>query len=87
MDVVVYDPPHIPNQGTDRTKDFTTRFGLGRKASAAQGSNLSHLYRAFVSEASRVLKAEGILLCKITDYVHTHRFQWAHIAVKEPHDE
>jgi hypothetical protein len=28
FDVVVYDPPHIPNQGKDKTKDFNTRFGL-----------------------------------------------------------
>jgi len=25
------------------------------------------------------LKPEGILLCKITDYIHHHRYQWAHI--------
>ncbi|MBI3822842.1 MAG: hypothetical protein HY289_09215, partial [Planctomycetes bacterium] len=28
MDVVVYDPPHVPNQGKDRSKDFSIRFGL-----------------------------------------------------------
>ena len=28
FDVVVYDPPHVPNQGKDRRKDFNTRFGL-----------------------------------------------------------
>lgn len=28
FDVVVYDPPHIPNQGKDKLKDFNTRFGL-----------------------------------------------------------
>ena len=27
FDVVVYDPPHIPNHGLDRTKDFNRRFG------------------------------------------------------------
>jgi hypothetical protein len=25
------------------------------------------------------LRPEGLLLCKIADYVHGHRFQWAHI--------
>jgi hypothetical protein len=29
FDVVVYDPPHIPNQGKDKQKDFNIRFGLG----------------------------------------------------------
>jgi hypothetical protein len=28
FDVVVYDPPHVPNQGKDKQKDFNTRFGL-----------------------------------------------------------
>jgi hypothetical protein len=34
FDVVVYDPPHIPNQGRDRSKDFNTRFGLVLKSRA-----------------------------------------------------
>lgn len=79
IEVVVYDPPHIPNQGKDKQKDFTTRFGLGMKSLVQNGHNFSHLYPAFVKEAHRVLKPEGILLAKITDYVHNHRFQWAHV--------
>jgi len=79
FDVVVYDPPHVPNQGKDQSKDFNTRFGLVLKAPAEQGYNFSHLYPPFAREAHRILKPEGILFCKITDYVHGHRFQWAHI--------
>jgi SAM-dependent methyltransferase len=81
FDVVVYDPPHIPNQGQDKSKDFNTRFGLVLKSPAENGYNFSHLYPPFVQEAYRVLKSEGILFCKITDYIHNHRFQWAHIEV------
>ena len=33
----------------------------------------------FAEEAFRVLKPEGVMFCKIADYVHGHRFQWAHI--------
>lgn len=79
FDVVVYDPPHIPNQGKDRSKDFNTRFGLVLKSPAENGYNFSYLYPPFVGEAYRVLKPEGILFCKITDYIHGHRFQWAHV--------
>jgi SAM-dependent methyltransferase len=79
FDVVVYDPPHIPNQGKDRRKDFNTRFGLVLKSPAVNGYNFCHLYPPFVREARRVLKPEGILLCKIADYIHGHRFQWAHL--------
>jgi hypothetical protein len=76
---VVYDPPHIPNQGRDQSKDFNSRFGLIIKSPATNGYNFSHLYPGFVAEAYRVLRPEGILFCKIADYVHGHRFQWAHI--------
>lgn len=79
FDVVVYDPPHIPNQGQDRSKDFNVRFGLVLKSSKEQGYDLGFLYPPFVAEAYRVLRAEGILLCKIADYVHGHRYHWAHI--------
>ena len=79
FDVVVYDPPHIPNQGQDRTKDFQERFGLRLKSSKETGYNLSFMYLPFVKEASRVLRPDGVLLCKVTDYVHNHRLQWAHI--------
>jgi SAM-dependent methyltransferase len=79
FDVVVYDPPHVPNQGKDDQKDFTVRFGLGERSPKEHGYNFSYLYPAFVREAYRVLKLDGILLCKITDYIHNHRYQWAHV--------
>jgi SAM-dependent methyltransferase len=79
FDVVVYDPPHVPNQGKDRVKDFTTRFGLGGKSAAANGYNFTHTFPPFMAEAYRVLRPEGVLLCKIADYVHNHRYQWAHL--------
>jgi hypothetical protein len=78
FDVVVYDPPHVPNQGRDQQKDFRDRFGLGERSGAATKYSLSHLYPPFCREAFRVLRPEGILLAKIADYVHNHRMQWAH---------
>ena len=79
FDVVVYDPPHIPNQGKDKSKDFNTRFGLVLRSSKENHYTFSHTFPPFVKETYRVLKSEGILLCKITDYVHHHQYQWAHI--------
>ncbi len=79
FDVVVYDPPHIPNQGNDRSKDFQDRFGLIVKAPAENGYNLTHTFRPFLQEAYRVLCNDGVLFCKIADYVHGHRYQWAHV--------
>lgn len=79
FDVVVYDPPHIPNQGRDKQKDFHERFGLGTKSPKEMGYTFGYTYPPFVAEAYRVLRDEGILFCKITDYVHHHRYQWAHV--------
>lgn len=79
FDVLVYDPPHIPNQGKDNKKDFGKRFGLVLRSSKENHYTFTHTFPPFVREAYRVLKDEGILLCKITDYVHHHRYQWAHI--------
>jgi hypothetical protein len=79
FDVVVYDPPHVPNQGRDKQKDFQVRFGLGGKSPREKGYTFAHTYPSFVKEAHRILKDEGILLCKIADYVHHHRYHWAHV--------
>ena len=79
FDVVVYDPPHVPNQGNDRQKDFNHRFGLVLKSLSANGYNFSHLYPPFMREAFRVLRPEGVLFAKIADYIHNHRYQWAHL--------
>jgi hypothetical protein len=79
FDAVVYDPPHIPNQGHDRSKDFNDRFGLVLKSTAEDGYNFTHLYSLFAREAFRVVEPDGMLFCKIADYVHNHRYQWAHV--------
>lgn len=65
IDVVVYDPPHIPNQGKDNHKDFNRRFGLVLKSSKENGYTFSHTYPAFLKEAYRVLRTEGLLFCKL----------------------
>jgi hypothetical protein len=83
FDAVVYDPPHIPNQGRDKTKDFGRRFGLVTRSSKANNYSFSYTYPLFVREAHRVLASEGILLCKIADYVHNHRYQWAHVELMQ----
>lgn len=79
LDVVVYDPPHIPNQGKDNKKDFNQRFGLVLRSSKENQYTFTHTFPPFLREAYRILREEGILLAKITDYVHHHRYQWAHI--------
>ncbi len=71
VDVLVYDPPHLPNDGM--RSDFVGDFGL---ASGPKGDNASSLYPPFLREAARVLAPDGVVLAKIKDYVHNHRRQW-----------
>jgi hypothetical protein len=49
FDVIVYDPPHIPNQGRDCSKDFNTRFGLGTRSTKENGYSFSYTYPAFMA--------------------------------------
>src|SRR3990172_12108659 len=42
FDAIVYDPPHIPNQGKDKTKDFNVRFGLRLRSGAGTDYNLAY---------------------------------------------
>src|SRR5689334_20614861 len=58
FDVVVYDPPHIPNQGKDKSKDFNRRFGLVLKSRKENQYTFSHTFPPFVRESSRVLRQE-----------------------------
>ena len=59
FDVVVYDPPHIPNQGKDNEKDFNVRFGLVIRSAKENQYTFAHTYPPFVGEAFRILKSEG----------------------------
>jgi SAM-dependent methyltransferase len=80
FDVVVYDPPHTPDHSSGKSrKDFRFRFGLGAKSGKETSYSFSFTYPGFLREASRVLRPEGVLLCKVSDYVHNHRYQWAHM--------
>ena len=77
---VVFDPPHVGPQGRDKSKKrFDIDFGATMfKLDAEHDYKLSYLYSAFLVQAKRVLKPDGLLLAKITDIVSAHRNKWAH---------
>jgi hypothetical protein len=77
--VVVYDPPHVGPQGRDKSqKRFDIDFGATMECGKDQDWNLSYLYPAFLKQAKRVLKPDGLLLAKITDMVNCHKSKWPH---------
>lgn len=74
VDVVVLDPPYIPQGGrtTSTTQDFLDRYGLHEVPKTANELNL--LVAAGMSEAQRVLKPGGRLFVKCMDYINGGRY-------------
>ena len=75
VDVVVYDPPHLPLAAASARSlaPFVKGYGLARSIRA---DNVAELHTPMLREAHRVLRADGLIFAKIKDYVHNHRYQW-----------
>lgn len=86
VDVVVFDPPYIPQGGreTSTTQDFLTRYGL-HDVPKTRGE-LEVLIAGGMAEAARVLKPSGRLFVKCMDYINGGRFcQGRHNVVTTAH--
>jgi len=75
VDVLVYDPPHLPLAAASPKSLAHYSRGYGLKMSSGE-DNVADLHPPFLKEAKRVLRPDGIILAKIKDYVHNHRYQW-----------
>lgn len=75
-DAVTFDPPYIPQGGYDSStaREFTDRFGLTSRSRA----ELWELIGAGMAECARVLRPEGWLLVKCTDFVNGGAFHLGH---------
>ena len=75
MDVLLYDPPHLPLAADTASslRPFVRNYGL---AQSLRADNIAELHAPFLREARRVLRAEGLVFAKIKDYIHNHRYQW-----------
>ena len=71
VDVLVYDPPHLPFRDTHR---MTNDYGL--KFSVKGADNIASLHPPFLAQAKRVLKRNGLIFAKIKDYVTSGTYQW-----------
>lgn len=81
FDIIIFDPPHLPNAGGSEggSKIWLTRYGITGDGENREGSNISKLFEPFLIEAKRVLVPNGIILAKIADLTHNHRYQWQHV--------
>jgi SAM-dependent methyltransferase len=79
FDVIVFDPPHLPTHAASpgSSKIFEQRYGnTADTGRGRDGDNISPMFAGFLKEAKRVLKENGVVLAKLADIVHNHRYQW-----------
>lgn len=73
FDVLVFDPPHLPSAAASPASLVQMRDDYGLEHG---GRGPATVFRPFLQEAARVLRADGVVLAKIKDYVHNHAYQW-----------
>lgn len=82
FDVLVFDPPHLPtNAASEHSSNiWKKRYGItDDKDMGRDGDNVSEMFIPFLDEAKRVLKRDGIVLVKLADLIHNHKYQWQHV--------
>lgn len=75
-DVIVFDPPHLPSAAASPMSDkqYVADYGL---ANSVKADNVSSFFAPFLAEAHRVLRPDGLIFCKLKDFVHNHKYQWS----------
>lgn len=81
FDVVVFDPPFLPTNAASKnsSKIWEKQYGLTAEGKGREGDNVSDMFFPFLIEAKRILKKNGIILTKIADIIHNHRYQWQQV--------
>jgi len=81
FDVLMFDPPHLPTNAASEnsSKIWEKRYGITDDDELRSGDNVSPMFTPFLIEAKRVLKHDGIIIAKIADLTHNHRYQWQHV--------
>lgn len=78
IDIIVFDPPHLPTAAASQGSSliWETRYGITDTGKGREGDNVCGMFVPFLEEAKRVLNEDGIVLAKLCDIVHSHRYQW-----------
>jgi hypothetical protein len=71
IDVLIYDPPHIPDGGRPRPKIMADSYSIqwGEQS-------IGRTYDVFLREARRVLTPNGILIAKLSDQIQFAKHRW-----------
>lgn len=81
FDVIVFDPPHLTKAASSKksSKMWERRFGLTAHGKGREGDDICDLFEPFLKEAQRVCTENGVVIAKICDMVHNHKYRWQHI--------
>lgn len=81
FDIVVFDPPHLPSNAAsiNSSKMWEKTYGITNDNQTRQGDNINDLFEDFILSVKQIIKKDGILIAKIADIVHNHRYQWQHV--------
>lgn len=81
FDVIVFDPPHLPVAAASAGSSgiWKDTYGITSKGNGREGDNVVGMFTPFLLEAKRVLSSGGIVLAKIADLIHNHRYQWQQV--------
>ncbi len=52
---------------------FVEDYGLDK---TVKGDNIDSIFEPFLKEAHRILKDDGLIFVKLSDFVHNHKYQW-----------
>lgn len=76
FDVVVFDPPHLPEAAGSTKSLAQYKKDYGLSVAPIKGDNISGYFEPFLKEVERVLKPGGLVFAKLKDFVHNHKYQW-----------
>lgn len=74
FDVIVFDPPHLPNASEGASGIYESHYGITKDG--RPGLNVNELFTPFLVGAKEILRPDGIILTKICDIIQGRHFQW-----------
>ena len=75
VDVLVFDPPHLPHAAASEKSHTKMATSYGLKYGGGN-SDISHFFPDFLKEAERILARDGLIFAKLKDFVHNHSYRW-----------
>jgi len=81
FDVICFDPPHLPTHAASKGSSgiWKKRYGITADDKLREADHVCALFKPFLVEARRTLRPGGVVLAKLSDIVHNHKYQWQQV--------